>query len=376
MRFESLFLLQSVVASNKLSSSLSSPVLLASNELISKSNSTNMINNIINSISIEKQVILIILMAILVPILSHKVGKYVVNENKNILTRFLFISSYILNVIIVSIPGRFDSQTQRVDKDGKPLVPWTTVFAPAPWAFAIWGIIYLGEMIVSLYSLFIGSPINLFQQILPYWMAGNLFQCLWCLIFRIKFINYMFIPFLLLGLSAGSYIGAHNIVTKFINDTPILYGSSCVFDYNCIRTFTDFFTKKYFRNKILALFIRLPIALHCAWLLAASLLNFNGYIALSKRFTLKSQVNISLLSSVAASIVGSSLSYLTGDPFIAFTVAWALAAISAQSKNINQNKNRIIDITPKSKELLVNLNNYLSKSLIVLGILSALFHQQ
>ena len=313
-------------------------------------------------------------MAIMVPILSHQVGKYVSSpgNSKNIITRLLFIASYMLNVIVVSIPGRFDSQTQRVDKDGKPLVPWTTVFAPAPWAFAIWGIIYLGEMLVSLYGVLIGSPINLFQQILPYWMAGNLFQCLWCLIFRLKFINFMFIPFLLLGLSAGSYIGAHNILTKFIKDTPILFGSSCVFDYNCIRKFTDIFTNEQFRNKVLFTLLRFPISLHCTWLLAASLLNFNGYITLSKRFTLQSQVNISLLSSLAASIAGASLSYWTGDPFVAFTVAWALAAISAQSKNINKNKS--IDIAPKSKESLVDLNNYLSKSLIVLGILSVFFH--
>ena len=370
MRFESLYLLQ---GSSKLASSSSS---IVSKELVTKASTSVAMftSNIINSISIEQQVSLIILMAILVPILSHQVGKFVSSTGNTVITRLLFIASYMLNVIVVSIPGRFDSQTQRVDKDGKPLVPWTTVFAPAPWAFAIWGIIYLGEMLVSLYGALIGSPISLFQQILPYWMAGNLFQCLWCLIFRIKFINYMFIPFLLLGLSAGSYIGAHNILTKFIKDIPIAYGSSCVFDYNCIRTFTNIFTNKQFRNKVLFTLLRFPISLHCAWLLAASLLNFNGFITLSKRFTLQSQVNISLMSSLVASIVGSGLSYWTGDPFIAFTIAWALAAISAQSKNINKNKNKIIDITPKDKELLVDLNNYLSKSLIVLGILSVFFH--
>jgi len=368
MRFESLYLLQA--AGSKLASSSPS---IVSKELITKASSSfvTYTDSIINRMSTEHQVSLIVFMAILIPILTNQVGKYVSLGNGR---RLLFVASFLLNVVLVSIPGRFDGQTQRVDKDGKPLVPWTTVFAPAPWAFAIWGIIYLGEMLVSAYSLLVGSPISLFQEILPYWMAGNLFQCLWCLIFRLKFINYMFIPFMLLGLSAGSYIGAHNVLTKLIKETQVSYGSSCVFDYNCIRTFTDVFTNKQFRSRVLFMLLRLPIALHCAWLLAASLLNFNGFITLSKRFTLQSQVNISLMSSLVASIAGASLSYRTGDPFIALTVAWALAAISAQSKNIN--KNKIIDITPKSRELLVSLNDYLSKSLLALGFISSFFHQK
>jgi len=84
-------------------------------------------------------------------------------------------------------------------------------------------------------------------------------------------------------------------------------------------------------KKIGLLLVRWPISLHASWLTAASLLNLNAWAAVSN-ISMGDQVAIGFFSSYFATIAGSILSYKLGDPFIALTVAWALAALSAQTK--------------------------------------------
>ena len=45
-------------------------------------------------------------------------------------------------------------------EDGKIAVVWKSAFAPSGWAFAIWGIIYLGELLTTLYIAFAPSGWN------------------------------------------------------------------------------------------------------------------------------------------------------------------------------------------------------------------------
>ena len=56
-----------------------------------------------------------------------------------------------INVITVSIPGRFDSD---VEATSNMAFPWPTLLAPAGYAFAIWGVIYVGEVMGLLVLLF------------------------------------------------------------------------------------------------------------------------------------------------------------------------------------------------------------------------------
>ena len=44
-----------------------------------------------------------------------------------------------LSVVAVGVPGRWDGEMATG-------MPWPTLFTPAPWAFAIWGVIYAGEV--------------------------------------------------------------------------------------------------------------------------------------------------------------------------------------------------------------------------------------
>ena len=52
------------------------------------------------------------------------------------------LAGFLINVASVSLPGRFDSEV-----DPKNMAfPWPTLFSPAGFAFAIWGVIYMGEV--------------------------------------------------------------------------------------------------------------------------------------------------------------------------------------------------------------------------------------
>ena len=52
------------------------------------------------------------------------------------------IAGFLINLGSVSLPGRFDS-----DVNPESMVfPWPTLVSPAGFAFAIWGVIYLGEL--------------------------------------------------------------------------------------------------------------------------------------------------------------------------------------------------------------------------------------
>ena len=51
-----------------------------------------------------------------------------------------------INVVAVAIDGRFDSENL-LDSEGQmTMLPWPTLLSPAGFAFAIWGLIYVGEL--------------------------------------------------------------------------------------------------------------------------------------------------------------------------------------------------------------------------------------
>lgn len=93
---------------------------------------------------------------------------------------------------------------------------WKTVFQPAGWAFAIWGVIYLGETIDTMYVAAVGRPADAIKAALPYWVAGNLFQSLWCFAFRERFRNRLYLPAMLLLLAGSSMAAAQRALTGAI----------------------------------------------------------------------------------------------------------------------------------------------------------------
>lgn len=91
--------------------------------------------------------------------------------------RVFWVGAFLVNLLTLSIPGRFDSDVANDGaKDPINNFPWKTLFAPASWAFAIWGVIYVSEAMLTAYIGAFGRPMEVLQKAAPFWIAGNLFQ--------------------------------------------------------------------------------------------------------------------------------------------------------------------------------------------------------
>ena len=281
-------------------------------------------SDIISSAFPYTQVAGIIFSSALVTVAS--IGLHDAVEKFPLLFRVIWVSAFLANCISVSVPGRFDGQNMENS--------WKTVFAPAGYAFAIWGVIYAGEALVSIYIGAVGRPHSVSQKASLFWAAGNLFQSLWCACFRPIFKSALWLPTSLLFVSGLSYFMLHNELTK------------------SIAMSTSFWSK-------FGLYaLRFPIALHTGWLAAATLLNFNGWAAVSK-LALSSQVSIAFNSSYIAFIAGCVAAVRQQDPFLALTVAWALKAVAYQTKTDPQ-----VKLQAETIQSLASTENSLANALI------------
>ena len=114
--------------------------------------------------------------------------------------------AFAANAVAVSVPQRIDSRVD-VGANGKPT--YTTarkfkpVLQPAPWAFAIWGAIYLSEFVFLLLLLLGSSPIS--PEIAVPWIVAHLSQALWCFAFVPSLErNHLYLSAMLLGAVATS----------------------------------------------------------------------------------------------------------------------------------------------------------------------------
>jgi hypothetical protein len=228
-------------------------------------------------------------------------------------SRVVWVVAFLTNLVTVSLPGRFDGlqveaqkQKQQGRNNFKGGIPWTPVFAPAGWAFAIWGVIYLGELLAT-GVVGLGYMESVLPS-LPFWAAANLFQSLWCGCFRPAFANHLYVPSILLALAAASQLWCHAEITSVIDSSPSLWKKGGL------------------------LLFRFPVALHAGWLCAACLLNLNGWAARSK-LEMGTQVALAMASAYVATALAALLTFLRGDPFLALTVAWALKAVSVQTRS-------------------------------------------
>jgi hypothetical protein len=237
-----------------------------------------------------------------VPIAVALINKEI--KPSSYLYRIFWAAAFIVNLITVSIPGRFDGNVSA--SSGKVEFPWNTVFAPAPWAFAIWGVIYLGETIMVSYIGALGTPVQALKNAAPYWVAGNLFQAVWTFLFRQKFKGLLWLPMTALALGSASLFGAHGELTAAIIPSLNIW------------------------DKVRLIALRSPISLHASWLTAAALLNLNAWVSLSGA-TLGFQVAVGFASAYFAAIAGAVIAVRRGDPLVALVIAWALAALSSQT---------------------------------------------
>ena len=251
--------------------------------------------------------------------------------------RLVWVGAFIVNLITVSIPGRFDGAVS--ESNGKKEFPWTTVFAPAPWAFAIWGVIYLGEGLLVTYVGTLGIPIAALRSAAAYWAAGNLFQAVWTALFRPRFYKLLWLPMTSLALGSAALFKAHGILTSAILPSMDVW------------------------EKARLIALRSPISLHATWLTAAALLNLNAWVSLSQT-SLGCQVAVGFASAYFAAIAGAVIAVRRGDPLVALVVAWALAALASKTRE----KCQVADLPGSTVEALALTEKTLSNLLLPLAI--------
>eukprot|EP01035_Chromulina_nebulosa_P018761 gene18761-24528_t len=161
------------------------------------------------------------------------------------------------------------------------------------------------------------------------------------------FKDYLWFPSTLLGLAAVCMLTAVGIISKDLS--------------NAISQ-----SKQLFSNDVLKLvLLRIPFSLHAGWLSAATLLNINGWASYTKT-SLSTQLTLAFASVYLAFALGSTLSISFKDPALAFTIAWATAALAYQIRNKPS-----VEIDKVAIEALGQTEEILYKLLVVIGVASS-----
>lgn len=231
--------------------------------------------------------------------------------------------SYAINVVAVSRPGRLDGEAAIEDGELSPQSGRTLV-APAGWAFAIWGPIFLGEAIGVVSQFFLNDNekkndiiIQLLKETSGPFITAQLFQSLWCATFRRKYYNEknnnnMFISVGMLSATAYSLSRAHSAFASSSSS------ASC----SALQYGLFFF----------------PMALHFGWTTAASIVNLNGAISMMKKKNKEVQVSERVIafaghvSVIAASVLGVVLANQRNAPVYSGVICWALSAVASSMK--------------------------------------------
>ena len=218
------------------------------------------------------------------------------------------VVAFALNCAAVSVPGRVDGQAQNEMQGGKTNASDATyktiyspnqgrsLIAPAGWAFAIWGPIYLGEAVFCTTLLLQSSTavVSSLPAITGPFIAANLFQCLWCASFR------------------PSYMNTHSSWEKYVS-VAMLGGTA--YSLSLLHAADAAAFSWYF----------VPLTMHFGWTTAASLVNLNGSVAMSN-VSDKVVIAVGHTSTILATILGVSVTFAQALPVYGLTVAWALAA--------------------------------------------------
>ena len=247
-------------------------------------------------------------------------------ENKAIswtIVKTTNLCAYGLSVWSVSQPGRYDGQTIQ-DTNASPGVAATemeqmspgrngrTLVPPAGFAFAIWGPIFLGELVMvgaQWTTLSESSPIApLIREITGPFLAAQIFQTLWTASFRPKYNNN--------GLLYYKYVSAVNL-------SGIAYALSfCHQPYTRSDVVPNYTFGEY------CLYF-LPLSLHFGWTTAAAVVNWNGMFALSENVSSRSVAWLGHISVVGATTIGVTLTLTRSAPVYAGVIAWALFAVAS-----------------------------------------------
>ena len=223
--------------------------------------------------------------------------------------RICSLASYAINFLSVRIPGRLDgsaSDDPASASEGAELSPRSgkTLVAPSGWAFAIWGPIFLGELVsvVAPFLLNESDPItDLLRKTSGPFIVAQLFQSLWCASFRPKYKGVSrFVSAGMLGATAYSLSRAHATLSA----NSHLYSN---------LQYVVFF---------------LPITLHFGWVTAAALVNLNGSVSLQENQSSTIIKRVGHTSVILATAIGVFIATKRDAPVYAGVITWALSAVA------------------------------------------------
>jgi hypothetical protein len=244
---------------------------------------------------------------------------------------------YALNVFATSQPGRREGSKPKTttiaasDIDESELERRKrTLVAPAGWAFAIWGPIFLGELVFCASHLFIpeSSPVaDVVKRASGGFIMSQLFQTLWTAAFRPRYKGkYVFVSGSLLTGIAFLLSRSHAAI---VADLSL---------YNAQDYWLYFF----------------PMTLHFGWTTAASLVNWNASIASKEGASSMLLAVLGHVSVVVATVAGVGITLSRGAPVFGLVIAWALSACAAGMKQRLEpdttNKKNYVSIKSKKNE--------------------------
>jgi hypothetical protein len=194
-----------------------------------------------------------------------------------------------------------------------------SLLVPAPWAFAIWGPIFAGELAFCAGSWLLprgGAAASAVTKASAGFAAAQLFQVLWTASFRPRYFDparagglYRHVSSLMLAGIAHSMGRAHAAYasrSRGPSATALPWGQYAL----CF----------------------LPMTLHFGWTTAATLVNVNGNVAASRDATPRRVAAVGHASSLAASALGLYLTVSRRAPVLGLVVAWALAGCAATAR--------------------------------------------
>jgi len=241
--------------------------------------------------------------------------KFVANLDLPIV-KLLNLALYGLSFYTASQPGRIDgrqnsddqSDEKTQDGDDPDIQDYTrrnSLFAPSGWAFAIWALIFSGELVFVTSSALLvkdDSPITpLYKAVSGSFMMAQICQTLWTQAFRPEYKGgLIYISSILLS---GIAIALNQAHAQFSAVPSVL--------------------KKY--QYLLYFF---PMTLHFGWTTAASLVNWNGNIAMPKNASPVVVAYTGHVSALLATGLGATLTLIRRAPVFGGVIAWALAACS------------------------------------------------
>ena len=212
---------------------------------------------------------------------------------------YLNVVAYVANALITFLAGFGEFGETNAYVSAK----YQTIITPAGWAFSIWSLIFISELLFVLVQLAPGVRDSaLVQKGVGYgWIAASIFQCAWSLAFAREQLELSTVFITLIFVSLGGVVRRCASIDRS----------------EASNIFAD-------------LICRLPLTIHFGWLAAATMLNVN-LVAVEHGSSAGGQLacGIVSLALVFALTVALAPKDFTGSAIPVGVACWALVAIGS-----------------------------------------------